>query len=103
MVEILVKGEMKMTLEEFINLKTQQLKENYKDVKFVYAIDIQLRKGGYSESISAKDTPLSKQIKEIKSFLSLPENEINGSRVMFEVKAPRKRKYEDVEFFVQWI
>lgn len=92
-----------MLLSEFIELKTQQLKENYKDVKFAYAIDIQLRKGGYSESISAKDTPLSKQVKEVGSFSSLPEDEINGSRVVFEVKAPRKRKYENVEFFVQWI
>jgi hypothetical protein len=48
MVEILVKGENKMTLNEFINLKTQQLKK-YKNIKFAYTVDIQLRKGGYSE------------------------------------------------------
>lgn len=98
-----------MTLEEFINIKTQQLKEKYKDVKFAYAIDVKVSKNRYEEMLTAGNTPLSKQVKEIESFLNLPNDDDtlnyqpNGSRAVFEVKAPKKRKYEDVEFFVQWV
>lgn len=98
-----------MLLSEFIELKIQKLKEKYKDVKFAYAVDIKVSKNRYEEMLTAENTPLSKQVKEIESFSSLPEDDEflnlkpNGSRVVFEVKAPRKRKYENVEFFVQWI
>lgn len=92
-----------------LNQKTQQLREKYKDVKFAYAVDIKVSKNKYEEMLTAGNTPLSKQVKEIESFSNLPEDDEflnlkpNGSRVVFEVKAPRKRKCENVEFFVQWV
>jgi len=98
-----------MILEEFIALKTQQLREKYKEVKFAYAVDIKVSKNRYEEMLTAENTPLSKQVKEIESFSTIPEDnerlnfKPNGSRVVFNVKAPRKRKYESVEFFVQWV
>lgn len=99
-----------MTLQEFINRKQEELTQSgkYKEVKFVKAIDVGLEKNGTSENFLSVDSDLSRQVEEVVNFSTLPERSIvdsndNGSKIVFDVKKPRKRKFDNVKFYALYI
>ncbi|WP_025909339.1 hypothetical protein [Priestia flexa] len=96
-----------MKLSNFIEEKTKELLLTNREAIFKYAVDVELSKNSVSEMFTASNTPLDREVIELETLSELPEkNGIehtpNGSKVVFEVKRPRKRKYESVSFDVLW-
>ncbi|MCA1021475.1 hypothetical protein [Halobacillus litoralis] len=96
-----------MKLHDFIKTKEEELNRQYREVKFDNAADVMLMSNGVAEMFTSGATDLSKEVKEVKlsdleNTKSLPHVD-NGSRVVFEVKPPRKRKFTRKEFYVLWV
>lgn len=94
-----------MKLSEFIETKQLELLNTYKEVKFHSADDVMLTKGGCSEKFTSEPTDLNKigygiSIHDVESTKSFPFKE-NGTKVLFNVKRPHKRKFElYTEYFI---
>ncbi|WP_310876938.1 hypothetical protein [Priestia megaterium] len=97
-----------MKLSQFIEEKIKELLQTNKEANFKYATDVEFSKNSVSEMFTAGSTPLDKEVVELHTLSDLPERsgiEVipNGSTVRFEIKRPRKRKYESVSFNVLWV
>jgi hypothetical protein len=95
-----------LKLQEFIEAKKVDLEQRYREVEFHSAEDVQLSHNSCSESFLSSPTDLFKEVKTVR-LSELPENRTavhtpNGSKIRFAVKAPRKRKFTSLEFFVLW-
>lgn len=94
-----------VTLNQFITDKIKELKNTYKEVEYYSANDAMLTKGGCSEQFSSEATDLNKlgqgiSIHDVENTESFPFKE-NGTKVLFNVKRPRKRKFElHTEYFI---
>lgn len=96
-----------MKLKDFIDAKQKELEEKYRVVEYYGSINVQLGKNSCAESFNTELTPLYQDIKEIKlselePSLSVPYKP-NGTKVMFNVKLPRKRNFTKKEFHVLWL
>lgn len=92
-----------MKLSEFIEEKKEELSKEYREVIFSEAIDVQLSKNSTTESFISTNTPFDKDVIEI-NLSELKENitagfNPNGTKVVFGVKLPRKRKFIDKVFY----
>ncbi len=94
-----------MKLSEFIETKKSELKNTYKEVEFYSANDVMLTKGGCSEQFTSKTTDPNKlgqgiSIHDVENTERYPFKE-NGTKVLFDVKRPHKRKSElHTEYFI---
>ncbi|KOS61541.1 hypothetical protein FJQ98_16070 [Lysinibacillus agricola] len=95
----------KITLNQFIYDKINELLNTYKEVEFHSANDVMLTKGGCSEQFTSKATDLNKigqgiSIHDVDNTERFPFKE-NGTKVLFNIKRPRKRKFElHTEYFI---
>ncbi|MGN7324881.1 hypothetical protein ACTHPT_14525 [Bacillus altitudinis] len=90
-----------MKLDFWIDQKIAQLKENYKEVEFLSAKDVELVLNGVSQDFLANDTPMDTKIIET-DIHTIPENEkYRGSEILFNVKRPRKRKFDSHSVYVR--
>lgn len=92
-------------LSQFILDKLEELKCKYKEVEFCSACDVMLFKGGCSEQFTSQQTDRDKlgygiSIHDVDNTERFPFKE-NGTHVLFNVKRPRKRKFElHSEYFI---
>ncbi|APJ11098.1 hypothetical protein [Bacillus safensis] len=90
-----------MKLNFWIDQKISQLKENYKEVEFQSAKDVELVLNGVSQNFLANDTPMDSEVIEI-DLHTIPKNEkYQGSEILFNVKRPRKRKFDSHSVYVR--
>lgn len=94
-----------MKLLEFIETKQLELINTYKEVEFHSANDVMLTKGSCSEKFTSEATDLNKigqgiSIHNVENTERFPFEE-NGTKVLFNIKRPRKRKFElHTEYFI---
>ena len=94
-----------ITLNQFISDKIKKLKNTYKEVEYYSANDAMLSKGGCSEQFTSETTDLNKlglgiSIHDVENTERFPFKE-NGTKVLFKIKRPRKRKFElHTEYFI---
>jgi len=94
-----------VTLNQFITDQIKELKNTYKEVEFYSADDVMLTKGGCSEQFTSKATDPNKlgqgiNIHDVENTERYPFKE-NGTKVLFDVKRPRKRKSDlHTEYFI---
>lgn len=85
----------------WIDQKIAQLKENYKEVEFQSAKNVELVLHGVSQDFLANDTDMNTEVIEI-DIHTIPENEkYRGSEILFNVKRPRKRKFDSHSVYVR--
>ncbi|MEM5028969.1 hypothetical protein WKH33_08115 [Priestia sp. WB3] len=90
-----------MKLDFWIDQKIAQLKENYKEVEFISAKDVELVLNGVRQDFLVNDTPMDTKIIET-DIHAIPENEkYRGSEILFNVKRPRKRKFDSHSVYVR--
>lgn len=96
-----------MKLQEFINQKENELKQQYKEVIFYKAIDVELHKNSVTESFHSESTDTNIEVEEVN--LSEIDNYLsagwqpNGTKVVFKVKLPRKRNLTNKEYYLMFI
>jgi len=94
-----------VTLNQFITDKIKELKNTYREVEFHSANDVMLTKCGCYDQFSSKATDLNKlgqgiSIHDVENTERFPFEE-NGTKVLFNVKRPSKRKFElHTEYFI---
>lgn len=94
-----------ITLNQFIIDQIKELKNTYKEVEFHSANDVMLTKGGCSEQFISEATDLNKvgrgiSIHDVENTERYQFKE-NGTKVLFDVKRPHKRKSElHTEYFI---
>lgn len=94
-----------ITLNQFIIDQIKELKNTYKVVEFHSANDVMLTKGGCSEQFTSEATDSNMlgrgiSIHDVENTERYPFKE-NGTKVLFDVKRPRKRKSElHTEYFI---
>lgn len=97
---------MKMTLQEWINAKTSEMKgQKYREVIFKQAIEVKMTRFTIQyELFTAKSVPMETIVTAEWSSLSnslSSRDLVPGVVVTFEVLKPRKRKMEREHFYLQ--
>lgn len=95
-----------MKLQEFIENKINELKQEYKQVELIRNVSVMLNRNSVGESFLSTDTPLDQEgrevnIHEIEEIPSIPYAE-NGTLVRIGVKPPRKRKFIEKDYYFMW-
>lgn len=96
-----------MKLTDFINEKENELKQQHKEVMFYEAIEVELGKNSVSENYMSTNTDFEQEVMEVKlseidEYRSTGWNP-NGTKVVFKVKLPRKRRFTNKEYYLKFI
>ena len=93
---------MEMTLQEWINTKTSEMKgQKYREVILKQAIEVKMTRFAIQyELFTAKAVPMETTVTADRSSLS-SRDFVPGVMVTFEVLKPRKRKMEREHFYLQ--
>ncbi|WP_345806635.1 hypothetical protein [Bacillus pumilus] len=90
-----------MKLDFWIDQKIAQLKKDYKEVRFNSAKDVQLELNGVSQDFLANDTPMDSEVVEVDLHTISKNEKYQGSEILFDVKRPRKRKFDSHSVYVK--
>ncbi|MEK4049855.1 hypothetical protein [Bacillus sp. FSL K6-2839] len=90
-----------MKLDFWIDQKIAQLKKDYKEVRFNSAKDVQLELNGVSQDFLANDTSMDREVVEVDLHTISKNEKYQGSEILFDVKRPRKRKFDSHSVYVK--